>query len=66
MPKMGGKQCLEELLKIDPAAKVLVASGFAADGPTREALASGARGFVSKPYDMQHVLRTVRDALDAE
>ena len=28
MPKMGGKQCLEELLKIDPRLKVLIASGY--------------------------------------
>jgi len=28
MPKMGGKQFLEELLKIDPKLKVLIASGY--------------------------------------
>ena len=28
MPEMGGKQCLEELLKIDPAVKILIASGY--------------------------------------
>jgi PAS domain S-box-containing protein len=65
MPKMGGKQCLEELLKIDPHAKVLIASGFAVDVSTKEALSAGARGFVPKPYDLQQVLRTVRDTLDS-
>jgi two-component system, cell cycle sensor histidine kinase and response regulator CckA len=36
MPEMGGIQCLDELLKIDPKARVLIASGFAANGQTKE------------------------------
>ena len=32
MPEMGGKQCLEEILKIDPSGKVIIASGFSANG----------------------------------
>lgn len=64
MPGMGGKQCLEELLRFDPEAKVLVASGYSMNGPTREALAVGARGFIPKPYDMRQLLQTVRDVLD--
>ena len=64
MPEMDGKQCLKELLKLDPGARVLVASGYSADGPTKEALESGARWFVSKPYDMGQLLQTVRRVLD--
>lgn len=66
MPEMGGKQCLEGLLSIDPSVKVIVASGFSADGPTREALSAGAQGFVSKPYDIRQVLQVVRQVLDAK
>ena len=66
MPEMGGKQCLEELLKIDPQVKALVASGFAANGQTKEAMETGARGFVSKPYNVKHMLQAVRGVLDAE
>ncbi len=64
MPEMGGKQCLEELLKIDPAPKILVASGYSVNGPTKDALAAGAKGFVSKPYDATDFLRMVRKVLD--
>ena len=60
MPEMDGKQCLRELLKINPGARVLVASGYSANGPTKEALEGGARGFVSKPFDMGQLLQTVR------
>jgi PAS domain S-box-containing protein len=66
MPEMDGKQCLKELLKLDPGTRVLVASGYAADGPTMEALEEGAKGFVPKPFDIGQLLQTVRDALDAE
>ncbi len=64
MPEMGGKQCLEELLKIDPKVRVLIASGFAADGRTKAAMETGARGFVDKPYNMKRMLQAVRGVLD--
>ncbi|MGB6067916.1 MAG: PAS domain S-box protein [Desulfomonilaceae bacterium] len=64
MPEMEGKQCLEELLKIDPKPRVLIASGFAANGQTKEAIEIGAKGFVGKPYNMKGMLRAVREALD--
>jgi len=64
MPEMDGKHCLKELLKINPAVRVVVASGYSADGPTKEALESGAKGFVSKPFNMGQLLQTVRKVLD--
>jgi PAS domain S-box-containing protein len=66
MPEMGGKQCLEEILKITPRIKVLIASGYSANTSSKEALQGGAKGFVNKPYDMHSMLRTVRDVLDGE
>jgi CheY-like chemotaxis protein len=50
MPKMGGRQCLQELLKIEPSLRVLIASGYS-DAENREELVrSGAKGFVGKPF----------------
>ena len=66
MPEMDGKQCLRELLKINPRARVVVASGYSANGPTKEALQGGAKGFVAKPFDMGQLLQTVRKVLDSE
>jgi two-component system, cell cycle sensor histidine kinase and response regulator CckA len=66
MPEMGGKRCLEELLKIDPKAKVVIASGYSANGPTKDAMEGGAKGFVNKPYGMRQMLEVVRRVLDAE
>jgi PAS domain S-box-containing protein len=65
MPGISGKRCLEELLKIDPTVKVIVASGLSVDSHSKTFIREGARRFVSKPYDVTHLLKTVRDVLDA-
>ena len=64
MPEMGGKQCLEGLLTLDPAVKVVIASGYSGKETTKEALTSGAKGFIDKPYDVRQVLEVVRSVLD--
>jgi DNA-binding NarL/FixJ family response regulator len=64
MPGMGGSKCLEELLTMDPDTRVLIASGYSPDGPTKGALDTGAKGFVSKPYDTSQLLQLVRKILD--
>ena len=64
MPMMGGKECLQELLKIDPYVKVLFASGYASGGRPRDATENGAKGFVSKPFNVQQLTRAVREAID--
>jgi len=64
MPEMGGKQCLEELLKINPQVKALIASGFAVKGDTKAFLDTEAKGIVPKPFNMRELLRSVRHVLD--
>jgi PAS domain S-box-containing protein len=64
MPGMGGRRCLEELLRMNPKVKVVIASGYSVDGHTREALEAGAKNSVSKPYAIRQMLKMVRDVLD--
>jgi PAS domain S-box-containing protein len=64
MPEMGGTDCLREILSIDPQAKVLIASGHAADAAREECLALGAGGFVVKPFRLLQLLEQVRKTLD--
>ncbi|MCU0539454.1 MAG: PAS domain S-box protein [Desulfobacterales bacterium] len=64
MPGMGGKRCLEELIKMDPAVKVLIASGFSPDPPTHLLITIGAQGFLNKPYEISEMLQAVRKILD--
>lgn len=64
MPGMGGKRCLEEILKLDPCARVIIASGYSANGPVRDLLNQGARAFVRKPFVLKELLGKVREVLD--
>ena len=64
MPEMGGTECLKELLNIDPQVTVLVASGYSGDASVKETIQMGAKGFVTKPFRVNELLRDVRKALD--
>lgn len=63
MPRMGGEQCLGEMLKINPDLRVIVSSGHSLDQLERARLGSLARGFVHKPYQMKQLLDAVRASL---
>ena len=64
MPGMGGIKCLDELLKINPEAKVIIASGYFvndnAGGPSKE----GAKGFIKKPYIIEGMLHEIRRVIE--
>jgi two-component system, cell cycle sensor histidine kinase and response regulator CckA len=64
MPGMGGNRCLEELLRIDPNVRVLVASGYSSNGLAHDEKGRGAKGFISKPYDAKDILGAIRRVLD--
>ncbi|MBF0528464.1 MAG: response regulator [Deltaproteobacteria bacterium] len=64
MPGMGGYQCLQELLNIDQAAKVVIASGYSVADQLKKSLEAGAAGFVRKPYQLNDLLDNVRAVLD--
>jgi len=63
MPGMGGKRCLEKVLKVNPQVKVIIASGYSVNGPTKETIELGARDFISKPFEASHLLKKVREVL---
>jgi len=61
MPVKNGVEAMQEILATDPSARVLFVS---ADSRVKEvAMASGAAGFISKPFEGVALLRAVKDAL---
>lgn len=62
MPGMSGEALLDELFRTTPAARVIVASGYAQamDFPG----AKKASGMIAKPYAFDDLLRLVRQVLD--
>jgi PAS domain S-box-containing protein len=64
MPGMGGKRCLEKLVEMNPQVKVIIASGYSVNGPTKDAIGAGAKGFVGKPYEVRQMLQAIRKVMD--
>ncbi len=65
MPQMGGKHCLEKLLEINRDVKVIIATGYSARSEVSLISADMVKGFVDKPFEMDELLRVVRQVLDA-
>jgi CheY-like chemotaxis protein len=65
MPGMGGRRCLEKLIKMDPTIKIIVASGYSVNGPTKDVIEAGAKGFVGKPFEVKEMLQVIREILDS-
>jgi len=63
---MGGRQTLEELIKLDPAVRAIVSSGYSNDLVLSNYQAHGFRGMVSKPYDVADFAHAVERVLRGE
>jgi CheY-like chemotaxis protein len=64
MPDMGGRECLARLRKVDPNARVLIATGYTSDGSAQELLREGALAIVEKPLDLQALTERIGGILD--
>jgi len=64
MPKIGGRQLLEQLLQVAPDIKALIATGYSDATNRDELLHAGAKEFVGKPFEMAQLLKAVRGVLD--
>ncbi|HOP64232.1 MAG TPA: response regulator [Spirochaetota bacterium] len=55
MPEMDGIECLEELLKLDPSAKIIIITALKDSATGLLALKKGASGFISKPFTPEQI-----------
>ncbi|ADY54967.1 response regulator receiver protein [Syntrophobotulus glycolicus DSM 8271] len=63
MPEMDGLQAIKEIKAKDPQAKVIMCSAMGQQGMVIEAIQSGAKDFVVKPFQPDRVLEAVGKAL---
>jgi two-component system chemotaxis response regulator CheY len=63
MPDMDGLEALKHLKRIDPGAKVIMCSAMGQQAMVLEAVASGAKDFIVKPFEKDRVLEAIRRAL---
>jgi DNA-binding NtrC family response regulator len=66
MPGLSGKHCLEEILKMNPKAKVLISSGYCDVPHIKEMLAGGAKRFLSKPYQLHELFQVIRNVIESK
>ena len=63
MPEMDGISAVKQIKKIDPAAKVIMCSAMGQQAMVIEAIQSGARDFIVKPFQPDRVLEAVRKVI---
>lgn len=63
MPNMDGLQALKKIRESDPNAKIVMCTAMGQESMVVDAIKSGARDFIVKPFDEQRVVQTVNDIL---
>lgn len=63
MPEMDGLQAVKEIRKRDPQARIIMCSAMGQQSMVIEAIQSGAKDFVVKPFQAERVVEAVAKAL---
>jgi DNA-binding NtrC family response regulator len=64
MPKMGGRELVEQLRKVRPGIRVLYMSGYTAASIDEQDVVEPGTSFLRKPFALAEMLGKVREALD--
>ncbi|MCI5222734.1 MAG: response regulator [Candidatus Electrothrix sp. AR4] len=62
-PGMNGYETYQEIIKLYPKQKAVIASGFSNNEEVNATLELGANGFIKKPYSMEQLGWAVKEAL---
>jgi len=63
MPNMDGLQALKKIRESDPSAKVVMCTAMGQESMVVEAIKSGAKDFVVKPFNDERICSTVKGIL---
>ncbi len=64
MPVLDGSATIQALMRINPAIKIIAASGLNTNGGEALVASAGVKHFLTKPYTAATLLRTIRTILD--
>ncbi|MDC2865738.1 MULTISPECIES: response regulator [unclassified Bacillus (in: firmicutes)] len=59
MPEMDGLEALQEIIKIDASAKVVICSAMGQQGMVLDAIKNGAKDFIVKPFQADRVIEAL-------
>jgi two-component system chemotaxis response regulator CheY len=60
MPEMTGLDALKEITKIDPSSKIVMVSAMGQEAMVRDAIVSGAKGFIVKPFKEDGIVAALK------
>ncbi len=63
MPRMSGRECFRAIRAVDPAAKVLLSSGFTPDASLEALQDEGVSGFIKKPYRRERLSQVLAEVM---
>ena len=63
MPKKTGIEAVTEILKLNPKAKVVMASSVGTQNHLKDAINAGAYEFLQKPIENSHVLKIIQNMI---
>jgi len=63
MPEKGGIETIEEILKIDPKALIVVVSALGQEALVLEAAKKGAKDFIQKPFKTEQIIEVLERIL---
>ena len=61
MPLKSGIEALDEIITVDPEARVIMCSALGQEELVEEARKSGAKGYITKPFESDLVKGVIRD-----
>ena len=63
LPGIGGRRCLEELIRIDSKVKIVVNSAVSDSRVVKQIIENGAKAYIAKPYHFGQMLKVIRSVL---
>jgi two-component system chemotaxis response regulator CheY len=63
MPQMDGIECIEQIVALKPAVRILVVSALADKATAVEAMEKGANGFLNKPFTDRQLNEAIAELL---
>ena len=64
MPGLSGTETFQRIMELNPAARVILSTGYSIDGEARKIMDMGCRGFIQKPFDIARLSTKIREVLD--
>jgi two-component system chemotaxis response regulator CheY len=63
MPEMDGIQCVDELIKLNPHARIMIISALADETTAIDAVERGANGYLCKPFSTEEIREALAELM---